>query len=73
MKLTSSLYQKIETDVRPRAGEKYRDDIALYQSALDITRGSYNQRYWIECPDGSFVIPPGKTFPPERGVAGDGV
>jgi adenine-specific DNA-methyltransferase len=67
-----SLYQKTETE-GPRKGEKYRDDIALYQSSLDITRGSYNQRYWIKCPDGSFVIPPGKTFPPERGVAGDGV
>jgi adenine-specific DNA-methyltransferase len=67
-----SLYKKLETE-GPRKGERYRDDIALYQSALDITRGSYNQRYWIECPDESYVIPPGKTFPPERGVAGDGV
>ena len=41
----------------------YRDDIALYQSALD-TRP--NQRYYIECPDGSLVIPPGKSFPKEK-------
>lgn len=54
-----SLYKKIEID-GDRKGEKYRDDVALYQSALD-TRP--NQRYWIKCPDGSFVIPPGKTFP----------
>src|SRR5439155_9065435 len=67
-----SLYKKIETD-GPRKGEHYRDDIALYQSSLHITRGSYNQRYWIESQDGSYVIPPGKTFPPDRGVAGDGV
>lgn len=67
-----TLYKKTEM-VGARKGEKYRDDIALYQSSLDITRGSYNQRYFIECPDGSRVVPPGKTLPPEKGVAGDGV
>ncbi len=53
------LYKKFEVEGL-RKGDQYRDDIALYQSALD-TRP--NQRYWIKCPDGSFVIPPGKTFP----------
>ena len=48
----------------------FRDDVALYQSALD-TRP--NQRYYITCPDGSKVIPPGKTFPPEKPRSGDGV
>lgn len=65
-------FKKVETS-GPRIGENYRDDTAFYLSTLDITRGSYNQRYWIDCPDGTKVIPPGKTFPPERGVAGDGV
>ena len=53
------LYNKVEKE-GPRKGEKYRDDIAFYQSSLD-TRP--NQRYYVECPDGSLVIPPGKTFP----------
>jgi adenine-specific DNA-methyltransferase len=45
------------------AGEDERGKFAvvgLYQAALD-TRP--NQRYWIECPDGSLVIPPGATLP----------
>jgi adenine-specific DNA-methyltransferase len=50
-----SLYKKIETE-GPRAGEKYRDDVALYQAALKDLRP--NQKYFIECPDGSKVIPP---------------
>jgi adenine-specific DNA-methyltransferase len=65
-------FKRVETS-GPRTGERYRDDTAFYLSTLDITRGSYNQRYWIDCPDGTKVIPPGKTFPPEKGVAGDGV
>ncbi|HBK61237.1 MAG TPA: site-specific DNA-methyltransferase [Firmicutes bacterium] len=36
--------------------------VGLYQAALDPRP---NQRYWIECPDGSFVIPPGEVFPEE--------
>lgn len=47
---------------------KYKDDkgiykkngASLYQPSLDSRP---NQRYWIECPDGSFIIPPGNTFP----------
>lgn len=47
---------------------KYEDDrgkykksgASLYQPSLDSRP---NQRYWIECPDGSFVIPPGNIFP----------
>ena len=65
-------FPKTET-VGERVGEKYRDDTAFYLSSLDITRGSYAQRYWVDCPDGSKVIPPGKKFPPEQGDAGDGV
>ena len=31
------------------------------------------QRFYIECPDGSKVIPPGSTFPPERPNLVDGI
>ncbi len=41
----------------------YRDDVALYQSSLDPMRGCSNQRYFIECPDGSLVVPPGNVLP----------
>ena len=34
--------------------------VGLYQAALDPRP---NQRYWIECPDGTFAIPPGNTLP----------
>lgn len=37
--------------------------VGLYQAALDPMRGCSNQRYWIECPDGTFAIPPGDNFP----------
>ena len=37
--------------------------VGLYQAALDPMRGCINQRYWIKCPDGSFIIPPGNNFP----------
>jgi adenine-specific DNA-methyltransferase len=65
-----SLYKKIETE-GPRKGDRYRDDIALYQSALD-TRP--NQKYFIQCPDGSKVIPPTTHLPPDEiARPGDGV
>lgn len=53
-----SQYKKVEVDGK-RAGEKYRDDTAYYLSTLE-TRP--NQRYYIECPDGELVVPPGKSF-----------
>ncbi len=46
----------------PRAGEYYECTKSLYQSSLDSRP---NQRYYIECPDGSFIIPPGNVFPIE--------
>ncbi|WP_421225658.1 site-specific DNA-methyltransferase [Aeromonas enteropelogenes] len=52
------VYTKVAED-GPRVGEKYRS-MGLYQAMLDSRA---NQRYWIECPDGTFVIPPGDTFP----------
>lgn len=76
---TSNFYDEIDEDLYTKEDEngKYRDDIALYQSALD-TRP--NQRYFIKCPDGSFVIPPGKSMPDKtkegakaKPVKGDGV
>lgn len=51
---------------------KLRDDYGgfvikgLYQSSLDPLRGCNNQRYFIKCPDGSLVIPPGNIFPKEK-------
>lgn len=65
----SDQFKKIETE-GPRKGEFYRDDIAFYLTTLE-TRP--NQRYFITCPDGQKVIPPGSTFPPERPIDGDGV
>lgn len=59
-KVIDSVYTKIATD-GPRKGEKYRS-MGLYQAMLDKRA---NQRYYIQCPDGSFVIPPGETFPTE--------
>lgn len=35
---------------------------SLYQPSLESRT---NQRYYIECPDGTFVIPPGNVFPDE--------
>lgn len=62
-------FNKVETEGN-RKGEQYRDDIAFYLSTLE-TRP--NQRYFIECPDGEKVIPPGTTFPPDSPTEGDGV
>ncbi len=62
-------YNLIEED-GPRKGEKYQL-VRLYMSSLQ-NRNS-EQRFWIDCPDGSKVIPPGKTFPPERPMLGDGI
>ena len=46
----------------PRAGEYYECSKSLFQGSLDSRP---NQRYYIECPDGSFIIPPGNVFPEE--------
>ena len=56
--IVKKLYNKIETD-GARKGERYRP-FGLYQSSLDERP---NQRYYIKCPDGTFVIPPGDTMP----------
>lgn len=54
----------------PRKGEKYQL-VRLYMSSLQ--NRNPEQRFWITCPDGSKIIPPGSTFPPERPVLGDGI
>ncbi len=56
-----SSYTQIEEEGE-RTGDKYQL-VRLYMTSLDPMRGCSNQRYFIECPDGSFVIPPGETFP----------
>ena len=62
-------YNQIETS-GPRAGEHYQL-VRLYMSS--IQNRNPEQRFWITCPDGSKVIPPGTTFPPERPNLGDGI
>lgn len=45
-------------------GRKYKKSGAsLYQPSLDSRP---NQRYYIEAPDGSLLIPPGNVFPSEK-------
>lgn len=60
-KVIDNVYTKVEAS-GPRKGEKYRT-MGLYQAMLDKRA---NQRYFIECPDGTLVIPPGDTFPGEQ-------
>jgi len=59
---TSDFYDEVDEDLYTKedGDGKYRDDIAFYQASLD-TRP--NQRYFVKCPDGSFVIPPGESMP----------
>jgi len=49
----------------PRKGERYQL-IRLYMTSLDPMRGCSNQRYYIEAPDGTLLIPPGNVFPAEK-------
>jgi len=56
--LIDKVYTKIETE-GTRKGEKYRS-MGLYQAMLDKRA---NQRFYIKCPDGELVIPPGASFP----------
>jgi len=60
-----SLFKKIETE-GDKIGEKYRDDVAFYQSSLDPMRGCVNQRYYVLAPDGSLLLPPGNIAPIEK-------
>jgi len=62
-------YDQVETE-GPRKGDCYQL-VRLYMSTIE--NQNPEQRFWIECPDGSRVIPPGDTFPPERPKLGDGI
>ena len=62
-------YNLIEEE-GPRKGERYQL-VRLYMSS--IQNRNPEQRFWIDCPDGSKIIPPGTTFPPERPNLGDGI
>ena len=68
------LMAPVPQEYRDRFGEKDERGsfatVGLYQASLDPMRGCSNQRYWIEAPDGSFVIPPGPNVPED---IGDGV
>ena len=58
--LVNKVYNCVES-FGPRAGEHYRT-MGLYQSSLGVRP---SLRYYIKCPDGQLVIPPGETFPHE--------
>ncbi|MBQ5547058.1 MAG: site-specific DNA-methyltransferase, partial [Acetobacter sp.] len=46
-------------------GRKYKQGHSLiFSPSSDTLRP--NQRYYIEAPDGSLIIPPGNVFPPEK-------
>lgn len=62
-------YDQIEAE-GPRKGERYQL-VRLYMSTIE--NRNPEQRFWIDCPDGTKVIPPGETFPPERPKLGDGI
>ena len=57
-------YDQIETE-GPRKGEQYQL-VRLYMTSLDPMRGCTNQRYYIEAPDGTLLIPPGNIFPEDK-------
>ena len=59
--LVNKVYNQIETSGL-RKGEHYRT-MGLYQSSLGVRP---SLRYFIKCPDGQYVIPPGTTFPDEK-------
>ncbi|REC40765.1 site-specific DNA-methyltransferase [Chryseobacterium sp. 5_R23647] len=62
--LIKKVYTKTQLDGN-RKGEKYRA-MGIFQSSLDPMRGCINQRYFIEAPDGSLIIPPGENYPYEK-------
>lgn len=57
-KQIATFYNKEQKDGE-RAGELYGEE-RLFKASLDKRP---NQRYYIQCPDGSFAIPPGENFP----------
>lgn len=67
--INTAAYDLVDSN-GPRAGEKYQL-LRLYMS--NIENRNPEQRFYIDCPDGTKIIPPGTTFPPERPVLGDGI
>ncbi|HHX23253.1 MAG TPA: site-specific DNA-methyltransferase, partial [Thermoanaerobacterales bacterium] len=65
--LIKNVYNQVEKSGE-RKGERYRS-MGLYQSSLGVRPGL---RYYIQCPDGTLVIPPGETFP-AKAVEGEKV
>lgn len=55
------VFYKFTQQDGPRKGEKYGEE-RLFKSSLEARA---NQRYYIQCPDGTFAIPPGETTPDE--------
>ena len=55
------VFYKFTQEDGPRKGEKYGEE-RLFKSSLEARA---NQRYYIQCPDGTFAIPPGETLPSE--------
>ena len=51
-------YKKIQKS-GTRKDERYGEE-RLYKASLDPRA---NQRYWIKCPDETYVIPPGENYP----------
>ncbi|MDE6854232.1 MAG: site-specific DNA-methyltransferase [Muribaculaceae bacterium] len=44
-------------------GRRFRKGHSFYQASLDPMRGCRNQRYYMQAPDGTLVIPPGNAMP----------
>ncbi len=55
------VFYKFTQEEGSRKGEKYGEE-RLFKSSLEARA---NQRYYIQCPDGTFAIPPGETTPDE--------
>ena len=51
-------YNLVDTD-----GRRFRKAHSFFQSSLDPLRGCVNQRYYMEAPDGTLIIPPGDVMP----------
>jgi adenine-specific DNA-methyltransferase len=60
----AKIRDEAEYNLVDQDGRKYKQSGAsLYQPSLDSRP---NQRYFIEAPDGSLIIPPGEVFPNEK-------
>lgn len=61
------LMAEVSTEYKDRFKEQdergFFATVGLYQASLDPLRGCTNQRYWVEAPDGTYVIPPGPNVP----------